>query len=201
MGDYRKQMNRWLESNRPFSATEIRAAGIPSQILVELRAKGIIERISRGVYLPVNARPTENLSLQSVALKVPDGVICLLSALRFHNFTTQLPHEVWLAIKPHHWIPRIDSPQLQVVTMSETPFSFGIEEHDIDGITVKVYSAAKTVADCFKFRNKVGLDVAMEALKEGYRAKLFTASELYQAEKACRVANIIRPYEEMILFE
>lgn len=198
MCDYRKQMNRWLESNRPFSAAEIRASGIPSQVLVELQTKGIIERISRGIYLPVNAMPTENLSLQSVALKVPGGVICLLSALRFHNFTTQLPHEVWLAIKPHHWIPRISSPELRVVTMSETPFNFGIEEHDIDGITVKVYSAAKTVADCFKFRNKIGLDVALEALKEGHRGKLFTASELHQAAKACRVANIIRPYEELI---
>ena len=198
MPDYRKQMNHWLESNRPFSAAEIRAAGISSQVLVEMRAKGLIERIGRGVYLPVNAMPTENLSLQSVALKAPDGVICLLSALRFHKLTTQLPHEVWLAIKSHHWIPRINSPELRVVTMSETSFNFGIEEHDIDGITVKVYSVAKTVADCFKFRNKIGLDVALEALKEGHREKRFTASELHQAAKVCRVTNIIRPYEELI---
>ncbi len=198
MGDYRQQMKVWLESNRPFSVGEIRAAGISSQILADFRRQGKIERLSRGVYLPSNSEITENLSLQIAALKVPNGVVCLLSALRFHNFTTQLPHEIWLTVKQHSRIPRLESPELRITTMTEGAFQFGIEEHDLDGIKVKVYSAAKTVADCFKFRNKIGLDVALEALREGHRLKLFTVSELLSAAKICRVAKVITPYMESL---
>ena len=199
MNTYREKMKIWLDSNRPFSAAEVRAAGIPSQILVELHNQGAIERLARGIYLSTSAQPTENLSLQTVSLKVPDGVICLLSALLFHNFTTQLPNEVWLAVKQHAWIPRLASPVLRIITMSGTPFEFGVEEHDIDGVKVKVYSAAKTVADCFKFRNKIGLDVAMEALREGLRLKRFNVSELMSAAKVCRVSKVITPYVESVL--
>ena len=198
MGDYQQQMKVWLESNRPFSAGEIRAAGIPSQILADFHRQGKIERLSRGVYLPANAESTESLSLQIAALKVPNGVICLLSALRFHNFTTQLPHEIWLTIKQHSRIPRVESPELRIITMTEGAFQFGIEEHNLDGIKVKVYSAAKTVADCFKFRNKIGADVALEALRERHRLKLFSVSELMEAAKICRVSRIITPYLESL---
>lgn len=196
MSKYRKQMKAWIESNRPFSAAEIRAAGIPSQVLVELQRQGIVERISRGVYLSATAESTENLSLQIASLKVPNAVICLLSALRFHNFTTQLPHEIYLAIRSHSWIPHIDSPEVRIFALTEAPFQYGIEEHDVDGVKLKVYSAAKTVADCFKFRNKIGLDVALEALREGHRQKLFSVSELMNAAKICRVTKIITPYLE-----
>lgn len=199
MSTYREKMKVWLDSDRPFSTAEVRAAGIPSQVLVELHNQGAIERLARGVYLSTSAQPTENLSLQTVSLRVPDGVVCLLSALLFHNFTTQLPNEVWLAVKQHAWIPRLTAPSLRIVTMSGGPFEFGIEEHDIDGVKVKVYSAAKTVADCFKFRNKVGLDVAMEALREGLRLKRFNISELMSAAKVCRVTKVITPYVESVL--
>lgn len=198
MSDYRQRMKVWLESNRPFSAAEVQASGISKQTLVELHRKGAIERLCRGVYLPANAKCTENLSLQIAALKVPNGVICLLSALRFHNFTTQLPHEIWLTVKQHSRIPRVESTELRIITMTENPFRFGIEEHDLDGIKIKVYSAAKTVADCFKFRNKIGLDVALEALREGHRLKLFTVTELMNAANICRVTRIITPYMESL---
>jgi len=199
MGKYKKQLKTWLDTNKPFSATEIRAAGIPSQMLVELCAKGQIERLCRGVYISSKAQSTSEISLQIAMLKVPKSVVCLLSALRFHNFTTQLPHEVWLAVKAHSWIPQNNELPLKIVTFSEESLSYDVEEHEIDGIKIKVYSAVKTVADCFKFRNKIGLDVALEALREGYRLKLFTVSELMKAAKICRVANVITPYMESLL--
>ncbi|MCK4982963.1 MAG: type IV toxin-antitoxin system AbiEi family antitoxin domain-containing protein [Victivallaceae bacterium] len=199
MGKYKKQLTTWLDANKPFSAAEIRAAGIPSQILVELCGKGEIERLCRGVYISSKAQSTSELSLQIAMLKMPKSIVCLLSALRFHNFTTQLPHDVWLAVKPHSWIPQNDELPLKIVAFSEESYSYGVEEHEIDGMKIKVYSAAKTVADCFKFRNKIGLDVAMEALREGYHLKLFTVSELMKAAKVCRVTNIITPYIESLL--
>jgi predicted transcriptional regulator of viral defense system len=199
MGKHQRQLKTWLEANKPFSAAEIRAAGIPSQALVELCAKGEIERLSRGIYISSKAQSTSELSLQVAMLKVPKSVVCLLSALRFHNFTTQLPHDVWLAVKAHSWVSQNDEFPLKIVAFSEASYSYGVEEHDVDGIKIKVYSAAKTVADCFKFRNKIGLDIAMEALREGHRLKLFTVSELMQAAKVCRVTNVITPYMESLL--
>ena len=199
MGKYKKQLSPWLDANKPFSAAEIRKAGIPSQILVELCAKGEIERLCRGVYISSTAQSTSELSLQIAMLKMPQSIVCLLSALRFHNFTTQLPHDIWLAVKPHSWIPKSDELPLRIVTFSNESYSYGVEEHEIDGIKIKVYSAAKTVADCFKFRNKIGLDIAMEALREGYSLKLFTVSELMEAAKVRRVTNVITPYMESLL--
>lgn len=199
MSKYAKQLKIWLESDRPFTASEVRKAGVPSQMLVELCAAGKIERLCRGIYMSAQARPAAEFSEQIVALKMPESVLCLLSALRFHNFTTQLPHEVWIAVKPKTWVPKLDNPNIRIVTLSEIPYSYGIEEHDIGGVKIKVYSAAKTVADCFKFRNKIGLDVALEALQEGHRLKLYTPSELWQAAKACHITNIIRPYQELLL--
>ncbi|MFA6817018.1 MAG: type IV toxin-antitoxin system AbiEi family antitoxin domain-containing protein [Lentisphaeria bacterium] len=198
MVDYRKQMKEWLESNRPFSTAEVQSAGISRQTLVVLQRQGVIDRLCRGVYLASNANITENLSLQIAALKVPSGVVCLLSALRFHKFTTQLPQEIWLAVKQQSRKPCMGSIELRVIAMGQETFHFGIEEHDVDGIKIRVYSAAKTVADCFKFRNKIGTDVAFEALREGYRLKLFSVSELMNAAKICRVSRIITPYMESL---
>ena len=198
MSEYQKQIQPWLEANRPFTAAEIRAAGIPSQVLVELHQNGIIERLSRGVYLSTHAEITENLSLQVAALKFPAGVFCLLSALRFHDFTTQLPQEIYLAVKAHCWIPRNVSPEMRFYPMTEASFFYGIEEHEIDGVKIRVYSAAKTVADCFKYRNKIGQDIALEALRDGCRRNLFSVTELMSAAKVCRVTKIITPYLESI---
>lgn len=198
MSEYQKLIQPWLDANRPFSASEIRAAGIPSQVLVDLHRQGVIERLSRGIYLSTHAESTENLSLQIAALKIPGAVVCLLSALRFHDFTTQLPHEIYLAVKAHCWIPRVVSPEMRFFPMTEAPFLYGIEEHEIDGIKIRVYSAAKTVADCFKYRNKIGQDVALEALRDGYRRKLFSVPELVNAAKVCRVTKIITPYMESL---
>jgi len=196
MIDCQENIKKWLEGNRPFSVQEAESDRISRNVLAGLVRQGRLSRVERGIYLPENAMMTENYSFQVASLKVPHGVICLLSALRFHHITTQLPSEVWLAIRQHSRIPVMNNPRARFVMLSENYYDYGIEEHNMDGVKVRVYSAAKTVADCFRFRNQIGLDVAMEALREGIRRKLFTISELMNAAKVCRTAKIITPYAE-----
>jgi predicted transcriptional regulator of viral defense system len=129
---------------------------------------------------------------------VPQAVICLSSALRFHELTTECPSEVWIALKPGAWSPRIESPTIRVVHVSGDAFTFGVEEHHVEGTRIKVYSPAKTVADCFKFRSKVGTELAIHALRECFREKRATMDELWEAAKVCRVSNVMRPYMESL---
>ncbi|MFQ5633222.1 MAG: transcriptional regulator, partial [bacterium] len=129
---------------------------------------------------------------------VPKGVICLLSALSYHKLTTQFPFEVWLAVDRLTRTPKTDTVPMRIVRFSGQALEAGIEEHEIEGITLRVYNPAKTVADCFKFRNKIGLDVALEALREGWKNKMFTMDDLWQFGKICRVANVMRPYLELL---
>jgi predicted transcriptional regulator of viral defense system len=158
--------------------------------------KGELIRVGRGRYMLPQAEHSENLGLALVVAAVPRSVICLLSALRFHNIGTQAPHEVWIAIEQGAARPRIDYPPVRIALISGPAFTFGVERHPIDGVPARIYSPAKTVADCFKFRNKIGLDVAIEALREALRAKLCTREDLWAAAKACRVSTVIRPYIE-----
>jgi len=178
-------------------AADVEDAGASRTLLPYLADKGELRRVSRGAYALADYQP-EHETLLAAAAGVPHGVICLLSALQFHEITTQMPMETWIAIKRGTHMPTCKGINLQVMKLTGPAFSEGIEEHDADGIRIRVYSPAKTVVDCFKFRNKIGLDVALEALKEGHREKRFTTSELHQAAKVCRVTNIIRPYEELI---
>lgn len=159
---------------------------------------GKIERIERGIYRLKDAPITENESLIVASLLVPAGVICLVSALRFHDLTTQNPFEVWLATEPHSHRPKGETVALRLVHFSGASLSEGIEVHRIGGEKIKVYSIAKTIADCFKFRNKIGLDVALEALREGKEKKLFTMDELWNYAKICRVTNVMKPYLEAL---
>ncbi|MEO7207231.1 MAG: transcriptional regulator [Steroidobacteraceae bacterium] len=142
------------------------------------------------------AELSENLGLALVSAAVPRSTICLVSALRFHDIGAQAPHQVWIAVEQGAARPRLDYPPIRVTIVSGAAFSFGVERHQIDGVSVRVYSPAKTVADCFKFRNKIGLDVAIEALREALRAKRFTRDELWVAAKICRVTKVMRPYIE-----
>lgn len=159
---------------------------------------GKIERIERGIYRLKDAPITENESLIVASLLVPAGVICLVSALRFHDLTTQNPFEVWLATEPHSHRPKPETVSLRIVHFSGESLTAGIEIHRIGDEKIKVYSVAKTIADCFKFRNKIGLDVALEALREGKEKKLFTMDELWNYAKICRVTNVLRPYLEAL---
>lgn len=160
---------------------------------------GLVERAGRGLYvLPDSAAVTEKHTLAEVAQRIPRGVFCLLTALRFHELTTQNPPEVWVALPPSTWRPRLDVVSVRLVHFSGAALSEGLEDHEVEGMSVRVYSPAKTVVDCFKFRNKVGLDVALEALRATWRARRATMEELYHFGKICRVARVMQPYLESL---
>ena len=178
---------------------DLAAHGLSPEYLRRLEQRGLVQRSSRGIYFAFDADLTENHSLAEACKRVPHGVICLLSALQFHNFTTQWPFEVWMAIDVKARLPRVAYPPLRIMRFSGEAFTYGIEEHWLEGVLVKIYSPAKTVADCFKYRNKVGTDVALEAMNDGWRKKQYTMREIYYAAKACRVERVMQSYlEEMV---
>lgn len=177
---------------------DVEAAGAPREYLLRLYRKGDLVRVGRGLYALPGTQTSESLALAEVAKRMPNAVICLISALQFHHLTTQISQRVWIAIENKKWEPTFDYPPLEIVRLSGRAFSFGVEEHEVDRILVKVTSPAKTVADCFKFRNKIGLDVALEALRETWRGRKATMDELWEAGKVCRVANVMRPYLEAV---
>jgi predicted transcriptional regulator of viral defense system len=172
--------------------------GVPRTYLSRLARRGQLEKIGRGLYTSPAFSLSEHASLVEASYKVPKGVICLFSALRFHNFTTQSPREVWMAIGHKAWSPKISSPPVRFVRMSSQALQFGASEHHVSGRVIRVFTPAKTVADCFKFRYKIGLDVAIEALKESHRLKKASIDELWAAAKVCRVSKVIRPYLESL---
>ena len=177
---------------------DLHAHGIPRLYLGIAVDQGAIMRVGRGLYVARGARPTEHHSLAQASKRVPKGVVCLLSALRFHDLTTQSPFEVWLAIGEKARLPKLDNPPLRIVRFSRETLAYGVREHSIDGVVVRVFSPAKTVADCFRYRNKIGLDVALEALRECKRKRRATTDDIWKAAKVCRVANVIRPYLESL---
>jgi len=177
---------------------DLAAHGIERVYLQRLCEAGAVRRVGRGLYVASNAKVTEHHSLAPAAKRVPRGVVCLLSALEFHGLTTQQPRHVWMAIDRRAWRPRVPELPVRIVRFSGPALTEGIEEHVVDGVAVKVYAAAKTVADCFKYRNKIGLDVALEALRECWRARRCTSDDLWRYAKVCRVSNVMRPYLEAI---
>ena len=199
MQSHTDKFEKLLSLQRAFSAREATAYGIPHAILSYNCKRGKIVRVGRGLYASSELQPASYPDLAQLVAKQVDFVVCLISALHIHEFTTQLPNSLWIAVRQGARIPSITPWPLSCIHLNKNPYEFGIEEHEIDGLKVKVYSAAKTVADCFKFRNKIGLDVALEALREGVRLKLFTITELDAAAEACRVSNVMRPYMETIL--
>jgi predicted transcriptional regulator of viral defense system len=177
---------------------DLDAEGVPREYLGRLLEKGLLERPGRGIYTLAGLKPTPHHTLAEASKRVPHGTICLLSALQFHGLTTQAPFEVWLAIAEKARLPKVDYPPLRIVRFSGIALERDVEEHRIEGVTVKVYAAAKTVADCFKYRNKIGLDVALEALRDCWKKRRATMDELWRAAKTCRVANVMRPYLESL---
>ncbi len=172
---------------------------IPRTYLSRLCSAGKLQRIGRGLYVLPGSGATEHHSLAEAGKRVPKGVVCLLSALSFHELTTQAPFEVWLAIGEKAWRPRLEYPPLRIVHFSQASLNAGVEEHKLEGVTVHVYSPAKTVADCFKYRNKIGLDVAIEALRECRRSRYCTMDDLWHYAAICRVRNVMRPYLESLV--
>lgn len=178
---------------RPKDLEEIH---VDIKYLYLLLEEGKLKKIGEGLYTLPEFSIDEKFSLIQVSKRIPEGVFCLLTALEFHEVTTQIPHEVWIALDNSAYVPKMESVQLRVIRMSGESLSSGISEYSIEGIPVKIYTPAKTVADCFKFRNKIGLDVAIEALRDYIRDDHGTIDELWKYAKICRVQNIIRPYLE-----
>lgn len=174
-------------------------SGVHRNTLYAMRDAGVIEQLSRGLFRLADAPPLANPDLVTVARRVPRGVICLISALALHDLGTQIPHEVWLAVPRDSEPPRVDYPPIRVFRYTDTAFTEGIEIKKIDDTPVRVYSREKTLADCFKYRNKVGLDTAVEALKAYKQQGRIDTDALMRYAQTCRVANVIRPYLEAVL--
>ena len=194
-----KKVIQYLRKRGLARARDFSLLGIQRSQLVRLMDQGILSRTSRGVYRLSDGTMNEYSHFADVAKRVPNGVISLLSALRFHEIGTQNPSSVWLAISRKSRKPRLDYPLLQLVWFSGRAFSEGIELHKIDGVDVLIYSPAKTIADCFKYRNKVGLDVCVEALKDSLAKRKVLLKDLWFYAKVCRVSSIIRPYVEALI--
>ncbi|MBU1612291.1 MAG: type IV toxin-antitoxin system AbiEi family antitoxin domain-containing protein [Proteobacteria bacterium] len=194
-----KQILKLARNSGVVSTGDVRSLGIHHEYLRQMCARAEIERVGRGLYSLPNADITAHHGLAQAGKAIPRGVICLLSALRFHEIGTQVPHEVWITIDRRAARPRVKHPRMRIVRFSGKALTEGIDEHIIEGVHVRIYNTAKTVADCFKYRNKIGLDVALEALREVIRERRCTTDALWQYAKVCRVAKIMRPYMEAIV--
>ena len=177
---------------------DLKSIGVPRIYLKQLVERDELLKTGRGLYVHADALITENHSLAEAAKRSPKGVICLISALRFHGLTTENPVEVWMAIPRRTRPPKSVTPVLRVVTLSGEMMTKGIKRHVIQGVSVPVYCVAKTVADCFRFRNRIGVNIAVEALRDAWRDKKATSGELWHYAKVCRVLNVMRPYFDMV---
>lgn len=184
---------------RVVRAADVRAHGWSPQMLIRLHQLGKLHRIARGLYGLPDAEVTEHQALMEVCQRVPKGVLCLLTALQFHEIGTQLPHEVWVALPEGSQTPVLSYPTLRVTRLRGAAFSDGIQTVSDHGAPIRVYSPAKTVTDCFKFRNKIGLDVALEALKDAWRSRKITMAELGHFAKINRVERVMQPYLEALV--
>ncbi|OAI50617.1 transcriptional regulator [Opitutia bacterium SCGC AG-212-L18] len=191
----------FIQSTGMARLSEIKKLGIHPEYIRRLWKLGKLIKLSRGIYTTSEYDPTEHHSIAEVCKQAPNVILCLLSALVFHDLTTQMPHEIWIAIDNKARKPKIESPPIRVLRFSGRSLNEGVEEHIIQGCVVKVYNPAKTVADCFKYQNKIGLDVALEALHDTLRQKKATYNEILHYAKICRVEKIITPYLESIAWK
>jgi len=192
------QIMELAEQYKILRARDLYPYRIPRYYLQRLMQRGMLSRIGRGLYTLPDERASEYQSLMEANLTVPKGVICLLSALRFHHLTTQAPFEVWIAIDRKAWHPQGDGVPLHIVRFSGPALREGVETHQLDGQQVRVYNPAKTIADCFKYRNKIGIDIAVEALRECWRKRRANMDEFWRYATICRVSNVMRPYLESL---
>jgi predicted transcriptional regulator of viral defense system len=181
------------------SRRDLKDANLPEEYLARLEDEGELVQLSPGLYMCPDHEPGEHFELAVVAKRVPHAVFFGITALQFHDLTTHVANAVQIAIERGRWDPKIDWPTVDTFHISGEAFTAGVEAHEVEGgVDIHVYSVAKTVADLFKFRNRFGLDVAIEALREGWREQHFTMDELYEYARVCRVHNVIRPYTEML---
>ena len=192
------QVLRMIEEMGLVRPVELEARGVPRARLYRLVEEGLVQRLGRGVYAHARHQPTAEHTLAHVAKRVPGGVFCLLTALRFHDLTTVSPAEVWVALPEKARKPKLDYPRLRVARFSGPALTEGVESHRVEEVEVHVYSAAKTVADCFKYRNKIGVDLAAEALRDFSRKYRGGATELARFAAICRVTRVMQPYLDSI---
>lgn len=193
-----ERIRQVFQRRGPVRSSELERLGLSRMDISRLLAAGKIHRVARGLYTASNYRPSEYATLVTVSRRAPNAVFCLLTALRLHDLTTQAPFEVWIAVGNKARAPRMDYPPLRVLRFSEPTLTQGVETRSIEGVKLHVTNVARTVADCFKFRNKIGLDVALEALREVRKERRATNDELWHYAKLCRVATIMRPYLEAV---
>jgi predicted transcriptional regulator of viral defense system len=198
MSDKQKKVLALARRRGILRVKDLREAGIHPEYLRRLCQAGRLVRIGRGLYLPADAQPSAHISLAQAARRVPHGIVCLLSALRFHGIGTANPFEVWMALGRDIRRPQVEYPPLRIMRFSGKALTEGMEHHRIESVQVRVYNPAKTVADCFKYRNKIGLDVALEALRDCLRTRKCTHEQLWQYAKVCRVTEVMRPYLEAV---
>ena len=172
---------------------------IPRVYLRRLHDRKLLLCVGRGLYVLPDVKASEHHTLAEACKRVPHGVLCLLTALQFHGLTTQAPFEVWMAIERKAWLPQVNRPAIRFVRFSGKSLTEGVEEHRIEGVLVKVYSPAKTVVDCFRYRNKIGLDVALEALRDCRRSRRCTMDDLWHYAQICRMAKVMKPYFEAMV--
>jgi len=194
-----EQVLAFIRAHGAVRPLDLEAAGYNRMWLTRLVEGGHVERVRRGIYVAVDADWTEHHAFAEVAKQAPHGVLCLLSALSYHELTTQLPSQVWLALDRSARVPKAMSLRVRVMRFSGVALTTDVEEHIIEGVPVRIYGPAKTVADCFKYRNKIGFDVALEALRDCYQMKLATMDEIWECAKLLRVATVMRPYLESLV--
>ncbi|MCZ8319846.1 MAG: type IV toxin-antitoxin system AbiEi family antitoxin domain-containing protein [Lysobacteraceae bacterium] len=187
-----------LEKQGSARARDLRAAGLEAAQIARLVQRGELIQLARGLYALPHRSPSQDEALVVVAQRKPESFFCLLTALRFHGLTTQAPGAVWLGLGPGQHAPKLDWPSLRVVRYSGAGLTAGIETHLRDGIPLRVTGVARTVVDCFKFRNKIGLDVALEALAQARRERRASNDAIWQLATALRMANVMRPYLEAV---
>jgi predicted transcriptional regulator of viral defense system len=193
------QILQLAEDNKMLRINEVTAQGLSRSSFYNLVKSGKLVNIGRGLYTLPNTEFSEHQTLLETAKSIPNSVLCLLSALRFYDLTTQNPFEIWIAIERKSRLPQTATLPVRVMFFTDKAFTEGIETHEIEGVKVQVYNPAKTVADCFKYRNKIGIDVALEALRDTWRQKKATMDELWHYAKICRMTNVMRPYLESLV--
>lgn len=196
--DVRSALKIFQKKHGVLRSSQAFEEGIPPRTLYQMRDSGLLVQEGRGLYRLANEQVWSDPDLAIVSLLIPKGVVCLISALYFHQLTTQIPHEVYVALPKDSEKPRLKYPPTRFFWISPEPFKAGIEKHLLDNVEIKVYSVAKTIADCFKFRNKIGMEVALEALREGLRQKKCTPNEILRFARVNRVERVVLPYLEAL---
>lgn len=194
-----EQILELAQNEKMLRAKDLAQLGLSRSALYNLVESNRLIQVERGLYVLPNHELSDHQQLRTMAKLAPRAIVCLLSALEFHELTTQNPFEVWLALERKTRVPRVAGVPLRTVFFSGAAFSAGIETHLVAGAPIRVYSPAKTVADCFKYRHKIGLDVALEALRDAWRQRRATMDELWHFAKVCRMSNVMRPYLESLV--